>query len=200
LTADTSSSRTNQPPSQEAPFAALREGFFIGLDPIFLKVYFDFVSLLLLKGITMENQMFAVFTEEAIVYVGDEVAEASDAMNERGGKKIVSVSSLEDLRDKFCAFLDSLNAECCDEGSESLNALLDRLADMDLAENAEEFAETVANAGSQAVGAVRSMGCKAAQTVGKGFIALGDLIREHADGEEFVEELQEQMQEDDKKD
>ena len=145
----------------------------------------------------MEDRMFAVFTEEAIIYVGDEVSEASDAMKERDGKKIVSVSSLQDLQDKFCAFLDSRNAECCDEGSESLNALLDRLADMDLAENAEEFAETVANAGSQAVGAVRSMGCKAAHTVGKGFIALGDLIREHANSEEFMEEFNEEMKKED---
>lgn len=140
----------------------------------------------------MERAMFVVFSEDAIVFIGQDVTEASTAFQLKNGTKIIDINGLEDLIEKFNAHISkttsqSCDGECSDDPlSDALNSVLDRLDDMGInSENAEQYAHKFTDAGKKVVGGVKHLGCKAMKAVGEGFISIGDLMKDEADSEEL---------------
>lgn len=115
---------------------------------------------------------YAVFSEDSIVYVGDNATEAAEAFSSKGGVVLETFSSPEELREKFDAHTSGL--ESLSEGSEyeeicveMFNKFFDVLDEIGVAERAEKLAVNA-----------RSLGAQAMQTAGDKLVWFGNLLKE----------------------
>ena len=128
---------------------------------------------------------FAVFSEDSIVYLGQNPTEAAEAFRGKNGVKLECAETIEELQERFEAHINKCSAQSFDEDclSDALEALLERLDDMGInPENAEMYAEKFADTSKKVVSKVRHLGHTMMKTAGENFIWLGDLLKEEAAG------------------
>ena len=148
--------------------------------------------------------MYAVITDGAIHYLGNDVIVAGEVLEQVEGKSrrtLVSVSTLEELAsiysnaqadlkgDPKIPDIDEDIADITEGLSEAAQRVIDYLNEAGLnAENAERISESVVMNSKATIAEVRSLGIKGMKTVGDRFLALGELIRKAAEDEAHEKE------------
>jgi hypothetical protein len=133
-----------------------------------------------------KTMKFAVFSEDAIVYLGQDPTEAAEAFRSKNGVKLEYAKTIEELQDRFATHVNQCKAQSFEDVedclSDALETLLERLDDMGInPQNAELYADKLANASQKVVKIARYLGHTMMKTVGENFIWLGDLLKEEAE-------------------
>jgi hypothetical protein len=150
---------------------------------------------------------YVVFTGNVVHYLGPDKHYASEVWIDqdcKNGATLAPVDSLEQLRLIFnacqadpqedfddCRYEDPEYRERVEEPvlSEAAARLFDKLDELGLsAENTDNWAREFKKNGDKVVAEVKSLGIKSMKAVGEGFKALGDLLRNEAEGQEEMDD------------
>jgi len=134
---------------------------------------------------------FAVFSEDAIVYMGACPTEAAKAFGSKGGVKLETFSTAEELSQKFEAHktkVESLSFEA-EEFSEVFNKMLDKLDSLGInIENTEACVAGIQEQSEKIIGAVHHHGLQILKAAGNKFVWLGELLHDACEKEEAGKE------------
>lgn len=121
--------------------------------------------------------MKAVLADGCVLYLGNDEATVNflmgGAKNDSSDVEVREVYTLEDLASYF-------EEEEEDPVADSLDRLLQRLEELDV----DEIADRLIEKGEKAVAEVRSLGVRGMEAVGRGFVALGELLNKAAEEED----------------
>lgn len=148
--------------------------------------------------------MYAVFSGGTIAYLGDDRTDALETLESKEGATLSQVNTLASLSsafntyketfaeedepedesendpgDVFNAFRETFAEDESDplqDASDAMERILQKLDDAGFAESTEEAYNQLKETATDAVVEAKSLGIKSMAVVGKGFVALGDLL------------------------
>ncbi len=133
--------------------------------------------------------MYAVFSDGAIAYLGDDRTDALETLDSKDGATLNQVNTLASLSSDFAAYKKTfvkaeedpqpkVNDDPLADVSSAMDRILERLDEAGfITENTEEVYNHLRDKAITAVSEVRNLSIKSMAVVGEGFIALGDLLK-----------------------
>ena len=135
--------------------------------------------------------MYAVFSGGTIAYLGDNRTDALEILDSKEEATLNQVSTLASLSGAFATYRetfteedepedepeDESESEPLQDASDAMERILQKLDDAGFnAENCEEQFDILKDKATDAITEVKSLGIKSMAVVGKGFVAIGDLL------------------------
>jgi hypothetical protein len=114
--------------------------------------------------------MYAVILDKSLLYLGLDNNKAIEIFNSKPNCEIHQINSVEEL-----SKITSEKTVVDNDLSEAAQKLVQKLDEFGINQN---LAETVRENSERVLAEVRYIGLRGMKTVGEGFIALGDLLRE----------------------
>jgi hypothetical protein len=115
--------------------------------------------------------MFAVFSDDSVVYLGDN-QETIRQLDEDQEVAIYEVDNLQELKEIFDTY-------CLTEEKSPFAQVLEHLADVGFnMENVEQFTTQVRERGKNIASGIRDAGVRGLKVIGDGFVALGQQLQQ----------------------
>ena len=140
--------------------------------------------------------MYAIFSGGTIAYLGDDRTDALEILDSKEGATMCQVNTLASLSGAFDTYKRAFTEEDAPEpedesesespvlvgddllqdASDAMERILQKLDAAGFTEQTEEAYNQLVEKATDAVAEVKSLGIKSMAVVGKGFVALGDLL------------------------
>lgn len=122
--------------------------------------------------------MYAVIDNGRVIFLGGCKSKAIEAIDSASGSFLINVSTLEELQSAMNSQVDETVEDEVDPLSEAAERLIGILENWDV--DNEDFVKSIEENSSKLISEVKHLGTRGMETVGKGFINLGELLAKHS--------------------